>query len=197
VIYARGGAGVPISESVMVIALLPTPSPTVPAEPVRPSVDVSAVWRAFAHGLWAGVTASPWTVAVAAVFVLLVVVRLVHGVAHPRSNRDPVRRFSRHDKGELLRRAGGRCERYGWVTGRCKVTTGLEADHVHPHSRGGWTNVSNGQALCRRHNRSKSAMIPFNWQLRGIAKRRVAYYPPGVPGTVVRRARPTRTARKS
>jgi hypothetical protein len=62
----------------------------------------------------------------------------------------------------------------------------LETDHVHPWSRGGWTHVSNGQILCKRHNREKRASIPFGWQLRGLAKRRAAYYPPGQPVTVTR-----------
>jgi hypothetical protein len=181
----------------VVVALFPTPSPTPPGKPVTPSPDFGAIWHGFAHGVWGGITASPWTVAAATVFALLVVVQLVHGLAHSGKNRDPVRRFASQDKAELLRRAGGRCERHGWISGRCDVTAGLEADHVHPHSRGGWTNVSNGQVLCRRHNRAKSATIPFNWQLKGIAKRRAAYYPPGVPGTVVRRVKPSETARKS
>jgi 5-methylcytosine-specific restriction endonuclease McrA len=122
-------------------------------------------------------------------FVVLLLVRLVHAVAHPSTNRDPVRRFSRRDKAELLRRAGGRCERHGWLTGRCRSIEQLEADHVHPHSRGGWTDLRNGQVLCHRHNRAKRASIPFGWQLRRIAKHRTAYYPPNVPTMIVRRIR--------
>jgi hypothetical protein len=175
----------------MLLAPLPTPSPTVPSKPAGPAVDFGTIWHPLVQGLWAAVTASAWTMAGAAVFALLVVVKLVHGIAHPGTNRDPIRCFSRQEKAELLRRAGGRCERHGWISGRCRATTRLEADHVHPHSRGGWTNLSNGQALCKRHNRSKSAMIPFNWQLKRIANRRAAYFPAGVPGTVVRRAKPT------
>jgi hypothetical protein len=123
----------------------------------------------------------------AAVLLLLAGTQLVHAVAHPSTGRDPVRRFDRADKAELLRRAGGRCEHHGWPFGRCTATELLEADHVHPWSRGGWTHISNGQILCKRHNREKRATIPFNWQLRGLAKRRAAYYPPGQPGTVIRR----------
>jgi hypothetical protein len=63
----------------------------------------------------------------------------------------------------------------------------LERHGVRRRSRGGWTHVSNGQILCKRHNREKRASIPFNWRLRGLAKRRAAYYPPGQPGTVIRR----------
>ncbi len=32
-----------------------------------------------------------------------------------------------------------------------------EADHRIPHSKGGHTHVSNGQAVCRQCNRSKGA----------------------------------------
>jgi hypothetical protein len=55
-----------------------------------------------------------------------------------------MRRFSCTDKAVIVARAGGRCERHGWTTGQCRVTEGLEADHVHPHSKG-WTNVARQQ----------------------------------------------------
>ena len=45
-------------------------------------------------------------------------------------------------------RAGARCEHFGWPTGRCRRTDGLEADHVHPHSRGGRTVLGKAQVLC-------------------------------------------------
>jgi hypothetical protein len=114
------------------------------------------------------------------------VVRLVHAAAHSRTNRDPVRRFSRADKAAIEARAGGRCEQYGWLTKRCRQTEHLEADHVHPHSRGGQTAVANGQALCREHNWAKRARVPFGWQLRALERRRVGYFPTGVSGRVVR-----------
>jgi 5-methylcytosine-specific restriction endonuclease McrA len=100
-----------------------------------------------------------------------------------------VRRFSRADKSAILTRAGGRCEHHGWLFGRCRETIGLEADHVHPWSRGGPTAIANGQALCRRHNRLKRATVPFAWQLRALEKRRAAYFPPGVSVAITRRAR--------
>ncbi len=105
--------------------------------------------------------------------------------------RDPVRRFSRAQKAEILRRAGHRCEHPHGISGRCPATTQLEADHVHPHSRGGWTAVENGQALCRRHNKQKRARVPSNGDLRLLARRRVGYFPQGVP-TVVTRFAPRR-----
>lgn len=161
-------------------------------DPAISSADFGPIRYAVWQGIWTGITSSPWAIAAFAGLMLLVVVRIVHAVAYPRGRRDPVRRFASTDRAEIVRRAGGRCEAHGWITGRCGTTQGLEADHIHPHSRGGWTNIQNGQALCKRHNRTKSATIPFKWQLNRIAKRRTTYYPPGVSGTVSRRAAPAR-----
>lgn len=106
-----------------------------------------------------------------------------------RSGRqgDPSRRagrrelFSRVDEATILARAGGRCEHHYLLFGLCRETANLEADHIHPHSRGGQTAVANGQALCRTHNRSKRATVPNAWQLRSLERRRATYYPLGVP----------------
>ncbi len=51
----------------------------------------------------------------------------------------------------LLIRARGRCR----ATGCDAPHAWLQADHVHPHSRGGPTNLTNGQMLCGPHNRWK------------------------------------------
>jgi hypothetical protein len=162
----------------------PSPTPTrIPATQPASTI-LHAVWK----GIWATATSSPWIAIVLALFLLMAMVRLVHAIAHPSDQRDPMRRFSRQDKRILLARAGGRCERHGWLTGRCQQTEKLEADHIHPHSRGGQTAIVNGQVLCRNHNRTKRASIPFNWQLRTIERHRIDYYPAGVPGSVVRRA---------
>jgi hypothetical protein len=139
-------------------------------------------------GFWLVATSSPWVALGIIVFVLHTGVRLVHAAAHPGNNRDLVRRFSRADKHAILSRAGGRCEHHGWIFGRCRKTERLEADHVHPHRRGGQTAPENGQALCRRHNLAKRATIPFNWQLRALERRRAGYFPPDVPAKVVRKA---------
>ncbi len=87
----------------------------------------------------------------------------------------------------VVNRSGHRCEHHPVVGGRCRATEDLQADHVHPHSRGGATAVENAQALCRRHNKRKSARVPWDWQLRRLAHRRAAYFPPGAPTAVVRR----------
>jgi hypothetical protein len=126
---------------------------------------------------------------VLAVLLFGVLVRGVRRIMWASIARDSVRRFSRADKAALLARAGGRCERHGWLTGRCSRNDALEADHVHPHSRGGRTVLSNGQVLCARHNRLKSVRVPFAWELRQLAKRRRGYYPPGVSGAITRPAR--------
>ncbi|MGY1653410.1 HNH endonuclease [Geodermatophilus sp. SYSU D01119] len=115
------------------------------------------------------------------------VVGVARAVVHGRHPRDPVRRFSRTDRRAVLDRAGHRCEHHSLVEGRCRATEDLQADHVHPHSRGGATAVENAQALCRRHNERKSARVPWDRELRRLAHRRAAYFPPGVPTAVVRR----------
>jgi hypothetical protein len=68
---------------------------------------------------------------------------------------------------------------------------GLEADHIHPHSRGVWASVSNGQALCKRHNREKSARVPWNWQVNKLAKRHATYFLPNRDSVVIRHRPPT------
>jgi hypothetical protein len=138
--------------------------------------------------MWVTATSSPWIALFLALCLLMAMVGLVHAIAHPGDQNDPVRRFSREDKRILMAWAGGRCERHGWLTGRCRQTEKLEADHIHPHSRGGQTSIVNGQVLCRSHNRAKRASIPFNWQIKAIERRRADYYPAGVPLAVVRHA---------
>jgi 5-methylcytosine-specific restriction endonuclease McrA len=129
--------------------------------------------------VWHGLAASPLGLAAAAGLVTVAVVSAARQARWKSLPRDPVRRFARADKALILARAGGRCEYHGLLTGRCHVSEGLEADHVHPHRRGGRTDLSNGQALCRRHNRSKHAHVPYVWQLNQLAKHRAEYYPPG------------------
>ena len=54
-----------------------------------------------------------------------------------------------------------------------------------------------GRCSAARHNRLKSARVPFAWELRQLAKRRLAYYPPGVSGTITRPARRAPASRRS
>jgi 5-methylcytosine-specific restriction endonuclease McrA len=149
------------------------------------------------HGFSSAIAHSPWWVdALLAVVVLSAVVRSARGIVHSGHSKDAVRRFSQAERRMIFVRAGNRCEHHFPIFGRCRATTGLEADHVHPHSRGGWTSVSNGQALCHRHNREKSARVPWNWQLNNLGKRRATYFVPGHDPAVVRHQPPAARAPK-
>jgi hypothetical protein len=177
---------------------VPTPSPSSPS-PTPPGLDMKAMLGDIAHGFWSAITHLPWWVgAFFAVVVLSAIVRSMRAAIHGGHPRDTVRRFSQAERRMIFIRAGNRCEHYFPLFGRCRTTTALQADHVHPHSRGGWTSVSNGQALCRRHNREKSARVPWNWQLNNLAKRRATYFVPGHEPVVVRHRppapRPSRSA---
>jgi hypothetical protein len=140
------------------------------------------------HGVWANASSMPWIAVGVATFLVVTVVRVVHAAGCARNDRDPQRMFSRADRAVILSRAGERCEHYSWATNRCVQTEHLEAVHIHPHSRGGQTAVVNGHALCRAHNWTRRATIPFTWQLRALERRRAVYFPAGIPGTVLRRA---------
>ena len=66
---------------------------------------------------------------------------------------DPGRRFDKTVHSVLLNKQGGKC-----VTCGKKITTkNSEVDHIHPHSRGGETDIDNAQVLCIKCNRSKGA----------------------------------------
>jgi 5-methylcytosine-specific restriction endonuclease McrA len=146
-----------------------------------------------ARDVWDGMWANPWLSVLVALLVVRASVRSVRNLVHSVHARDAVRTFSRADKTTILTRAGGRCEHHSWLGGRCDQTLGLEADHVHPHSRGGWTDLANGQALCRRHNKAKGARVPWGWELNRLSRHRTNYFAPGTP-TQVARHRPRRTA---
>jgi 5-methylcytosine-specific restriction endonuclease McrA len=138
-------------------------------------------------------SASPWTIGFAvlvAVGMLVRVFRFFRWLTLTSSTRDPQRRFAGADRAAIMRRAGGRCEFHGLMGGRCRATDKLQADHIHPHSRGGTTTVGNGQSLCARHNKAKAAHIPFEWQVRRMVKRRAGYFPIGESTAVVRRDSP-------
>lgn len=99
---------------------------------------------------------------------------LAAGVGRNRRWRDPIRLFSWPQKQQLIRQANGRCEHKPPLWLRCPAP-GTEADHIHPWSRGGATELWNGQLLCRRHNRRKSNHVPsplYRWRL---ARRRKKY----------------------
>lgn len=93
--------------------------------------------------------------------------------------QDPWRRFKYGSRDEVMIRAGHRCEGAVFLAwGRCSEPA-TEADHVYPWVRGGPTVPSNGQALCRGHNKHKGAMRPPWWYLLTLEHRRRSYFPPG------------------
>lgn len=117
----------------------------------------------------------------AGIIAFLVVVRApVPGRGPRRSQeRDPWRGFKYESRRVVMERAGNRCEGAVFLAwGRCGETA-VEADHVYPWSRRGATIVSNGQALCRGHNRNKGATTPPWWYLLSLERRRRSYFPPG------------------
>jgi len=135
-------------------------------------------------------TSYSWVIGIVLLLALKAVLQAVRGVVHGRHPRDPRRRFSSRERAAILARAGGRCASHSWLLGRCRQTEGLQADHVHPHSRGGSTSVENGQAPCARHNKQKSSRVPWDRELTRLEQRRQAYSPPGVITTVVRHRSP-------
>ncbi|WP_114906731.1 HNH endonuclease [Ornithinimicrobium murale] len=103
--------------------------------------------------------------------------------------RDPQRMYSAQQRRLLFELCGGRCEQKSMFWFRCRQEAS-HADHVYPHSRGGSTSMENGQGLCAFHNLSKGGRVPSRLYRARLARRRVAYYPPGVP----RKVQPRRPA---
>ncbi len=103
------------------------------------------------------------------------------------TKRDPWRSFKFAARATVMARAGGRCEAPLFFTwGRCS-SPATDADHIMPWSKGGPTVVSNGQALCRGHNRSKGAFVPPWWYIHGLERRRRDYFPDGADVRVLAR----------
>ncbi len=144
------------------------------------------------YGIWPVITSSPIILVAVCLLLLYVAVKIFRAIRwapFAMAPKDPQRRFGGSERALIMSWAGGRCESHGLLEGRCRATANLHVDHVHPHSKGGSTTVANGQVLCSRHNKAKAARIPFEWELRRIKKRRLAYYPSGVSGAVVRRSK--------
>jgi hypothetical protein len=100
------------------------------------------------------------------------------GPGYPR-RRDPWRTFRFDARRAVMSRAEQRCEGalfFGW--GRCRDLA-TEVDHIYPWSKGGATVVSNGQAMCHRHNRAKSNMTPAWWYVLSLERHRRTYFPEG------------------
>jgi hypothetical protein len=131
---------------------------------------LSSVWHAF--------TSSPAGIIGLVLVVLMMLVSVCRAIVGADKPIPGERRsFSSVERVEILRRAGNRCERWGLLSGRCRETTKLHADHVHPYARGGATSMSNAAALCSRHNKIKNANVPTNFGLRQMEKHRAGYLP--------------------
>jgi hypothetical protein len=131
--------------------------------------------------------------ALAPIFGVLAVVSIVLAAPMPGrgprllQGRDSWRSFKYGSRRTVFERAHGRCEGSRFISwGRCPAPA-TEADHIYPWSRGGPTIVSNGQALCRAHNKSKSNLRPPWWYLRALERRRTAYFPPSASVRVIAR----------
>ncbi|MFC4694036.1 HNH endonuclease [Geodermatophilus arenarius] len=149
-------------------------------------VDSTDVLGGLLDGLVRQLAAEPWLGVLVVLLLVHAAIRRIPSLVHGRRQRDPQRCFLREDKRVILGRAGHRCEHHSLLGGRCRATEDLQADHVHPHSRGGATRVENGQALCPRHNGRKAARVPWTWELRRLERRREAYFPSGIPTGVLR-----------
>ena len=93
---------------------------------------------------------------------------------HDRSCRDPQRLFSFDQKRALRAQALGRCEHKPLIGPRCR-RRGTQADHVVPWSKGGPTQLWNGQLLCQRYNLAKSNLMPSRFYRWRLARRRRRY----------------------
>lgn len=85
------------------------------------------------------------------------------------------RRFSQSQRTALYLAADGRCSECS-----AQLDRGWHADHVDPWSRGGPTDVINGQALCPDCNLRKRDRVdpqPREWQKRFIAKYHASSHP--------------------
>jgi hypothetical protein len=72
---------------------------------------------------------------------------------------DPLWYFSRLQRREIWLRSNGHCVGCGQSLGPDWEARTWQADHIVPHSRGGRTEVINGQALCRPCNNRKQANV--------------------------------------
>lgn len=82
---------------------------------------------------------------------------------HQMITKDEQRAFSEAERIAIYRRDNGLCQMClaeGKPEREAVVSwSEYEADHVIPHSKGGQTEIFNGQVLCRVHNRRKSAIL--------------------------------------
>ena len=118
----------------------------------------------------------PWLIALTIFWIILSSPLPGRGPGFSR-RRDPWRGFRFGARRAVMSRAGDRCEGSIFLAwGRCRRIA-VEVDHVYPWRKGGPTIVSNGQALCRGHNRRKSSLTPPWWYVLSLERRRRGYFP--------------------
>lgn len=116
-------------------------------------------------------------VKVVSVLLVVNIVRQLFYLVVPTSRLAKRRRFTLTQYHVIMKRAGWRCEHHNLLYGRCRFTSNLQADHVHPHARQGQTEVANGQALCTLHNALKWAWVPSFFATWNLERRRRKYFP--------------------
>jgi 5-methylcytosine-specific restriction endonuclease McrA len=72
---------------------------------------------------------------------------------------DPQRQFSAMQRQEIWMRSNGHCVACGRHLGESWRSPNWHADHIVPHSRGGRTEIINGQSLCQPCNNRKHAKV--------------------------------------
>ncbi len=125
-------------------------------------------------------TAAPMLPPIIGIFAVIFALILPVPGRGPRilQRQDSWRRFKGGARREVMARAGNRCEGAVFLAwGRCPDAA-EEADHIYPWSKYGPTTPSNGQALCKGHNRNKGAMRPAWWYTLSLERRRRSYFPP-------------------
>ena len=137
------------------------------------------LFDAFSSGIWLVLEPNLWWI-ISLVVVGLVLAFPMPGRGPNSLQRDVWRGFKYDARDTVMQRAGRRCEAATFlVWGRCAADA-VEVDHIMPWSRGGPTVVSNGQGLCKGHNRGKGSTNPPWWYILRLERGRRSYYPAGV-----------------
>lgn len=134
---------------------------------------------AFISGIWLALEPNlGWIISLVVVGIILVFPLPGRG---PNSSRRDVWRGFKYDvRDTVIQWAGRRCEAAAFlVWGRCAADA-VDVDHIMRWSRGGPTVVSNGQGLCRGHNRGKGSTNPPWWYILRLERSRRRYYPAAV-----------------
>lgn len=143
-------------------------TPPIPSDTGTQATELAA-------SLTAALEANPVLLAPAAVFILIIVLKVLRA-GSGSAPKDPSRLFSSNQRTEGFARAGGTCEMESFPFIRCrrKATHG---DHWYPWSKGGSTSMDNFVAACASCNTSKGAKVPTFLATARLEKRRRGYFP--------------------